>query len=346
MFGTLAAFGLVSGGTPVTTVVAGDDTATGSGEVSASPTSYSHRLPDGVIAVRLTGAANTTFATGIVIGSKGEVVTTLDATDDDGSPLGALAIESGSSNWTTASIVGTDPVTGLTVLEPSTGRSAKNAVASDASATLADTAPVAAASLGQSVDMAQAASLAVGARYTGGSPTRVTSTNACITSGSTTMVGLLTLTSPRPTGATEVAVDPTSGAVTGLVLPNDDNPSDEMSYAVPADLAVRVGRQIVVQGHADHGALPATLATTDDGAVVVLATSKSGTDLVAGDELLSVAGRPVHTVNDVAGALLGTAPGDSAAVTVRRSNRQRSFDATVVAASSASASNASTTSLP
>ena len=117
--------------------------------------------------------------------------------------------------------------------------------------------------------------------------------------------------------------------MTALVVPVDDNPEDEMAYAVPADLAMAVGRQIEATGSARHGTLAADLLQSPTDGLVVTATRSA--ELAVGDELLSVDGRMVHTNDDVLGALLGVSPGTEVNVVVRRDNRQRSVDADVVA---------------
>lgn len=318
MFGTLAATGLVGGvatdpegGRPSGIIGAATDVATAS---TTTP-------PPGVVSVRVSSAESTTFGAGIVFNSAGDIVTTLPTTDLDGSPTGTVSVEIGDSAWGEATVVGADAQTGLTVLHPiATG---------NRTTTLVPSATVGAPSLGQAVDLVRPGLGAIGARFRSGTATRITSTNATLGSPGTAMIGLLTLTSARPATATEVGVDRATGDVTALVVPADDNPEDEMSYAVPADLAITIGRQIEATGAARHGALDADLVESPtDGLVITAARS---TSLVVGDELLSVDGRTVHTNDDVLGVLLGTPPGDAVTVVVRRDNRQRSVNVDVAA---------------
>ena len=339
MFGTLAAMGLISGTAPSASTDEATATLT-SGTVAAHP-GLTTTVPDGVVSVRLTSAVATTFGAGLVINAAGDVVTTLRATGPDGTPAGSISIEAGGTTWTSATVVGTDPATGLTVLEPAPTRSSARSASNSSTAS---SAAVASPSLGQNVAMVRPGPAAVGARYSGATTTRITSINACVTDAQASFVGLLTLTSSRPTGETEIAVDPASGAVTALVLPVDDNLEDEMAYAVPADLALGVGRQIAVHGRAEHGRLDAVLAAVTDDVVVVAGTISTGsTSLRVGDELLSIDGRPVHNVNDVTGALLGSTSGDTVSVVVRRDNRRQPLEAVVVPMDGPAAS---TTTLP
>ncbi len=320
MFGTLAATGLV-GGTATTPQAERPSGITGA--VTDATASYTTTSPPGVVSVRLSSASTTTFGAGIVFNSSGDVVTTLRATDPSGTPTGTVSVEVGDSAWGEATIVGSDPVTGLTVLHPTATATAPH------DAALVRSATVATPSLGQSVDLVRPGLGAIGARFRSGTATRITSTNATIGTSGTSFVGLLTLTSPRPATSAEVGVDSTTGDVTALVVPVDDNPEDEMAYAVPADLAIAIGRQIEATGSARHGTLAADLLQSPTDGLVVTATRSS--ELAVGDELLSVDGRMVHTNDDVLGALLGVSPGTEVNVVVRRDNRQRSVDADVVA---------------
>ena len=318
MFGTLAATGLV-GGTATTPQAERPSGITGA--ATDATASYTTTSPPGVVSVRLSSASTTTFGAGIVFNSSGDVVTTLRATDPSGTPTGTVSVEVGDSAWGEATIVGSDPVTGLTVLHPT--------ATAPHDAALVRSATVATPSLGQSVDLVRPGLEAIGARFRSGTATRITSTNATIGTSGTSFVGLLTLTSPRPATSAEVGVDSTTGDVTALVVPVDDNPEDEMAYAVPADLAIAIGRQIEATGSARHGTLAADLLQSPTDGLVVTATRSS--ELAVGDELLSVDGRMVHTNDDVLGALLGVLPGTEVNVVVRRDNRQRSVDADVVA---------------
>lgn len=303
MFGALAATGIV---TDVTVA----STPTTVRAVAAS--SLVATAANGVVAVRVGDEDGTRTAAGIVVGRKGDVVTTLDL-GSDADRSRRITVQTAADRWTTATALGSDPVTGLTVVR----------LDGDPTTTPAT---VASPELGTWVHMVRPENTAVATSAAGADLTRVTSTSATITATDGSghrRVGLTTLTSPRRTSALEVALDPSEAAVVGLVVPLDDNPEDEMSYAVPADLAVRVGRQIALDGDAEHGRLDCTLASGGSGNVVVTgAANPDAGALQPGDEVVSINGRPTHSTIDVEAALLGMGANEEVTVVVRRDHRQ------------------------
>lgn len=317
----------------------GATTTVGDGAATSGTLERSLELPDGVVPVRVSDGVSTTFGTGLVINAGGDVVTTLDTSGVAGAAPGSTgtataAIGAGATTWASVVVVGTDIATGLSVLHPV--RTAR--LTGDP---LIGSPRTSAARLGTVVDMVRPGVAAIGAGFVTDGAARITSTNTCLDDAEPRRAGLLTLTSPRPTGPSEVGVD-AAGAVTALVLPDDPNPEDEMYYGVPADLALRIGRQIETSGRANHGRLDAAL-TAHDGTVTVADVDPTSSLFQRGDELLAVDGRQVHSSDDVDGALLGSGTRASVGVVVRRDNRQIPLDVPVLGATDAPVLVSSTT---
>ncbi|MFN8050463.1 MAG: S1C family serine protease [Acidimicrobiales bacterium] len=320
MFGALAATGLLSGRD--STILAGTPSESVGADLT-STTTYVATSPDGVVALRLRTAGSTSYGVGMVVDRHGDIVTTLPVSGAGDLEATSVTVETTDESWTTVTRVGTDAITGLSVLRLDTG---------------GDTTPARTGrpTLGQTVRMVRPGDSATAAAYGGDATTRVTSTNSSLTTGGPTQLGLAVLTSARPAGVTEVAVDTTDRSVVGLVVPADDNAEDEMSYAVPADLAARVGRQIALDGYAQHGTIDAQFEqsspTTLDVAAVLPGSRSALAGLARGDEVLSVAGRAVHTSDDLAGTLLGLTDDDTVPVVVRRDRRMVTLRVPVTAA--------------
>ena len=313
MFGTLATTGLLTGVTQTRFVeTAGDDTVAAPSQLTAAAPTL-----QGVVSLRLRTTTSTNYGAGIVIDDEGAIVTTMAVHDG-----AQVTVAPDGESWSNVELVGRDALTGLSVLR--LARTSRTGPTGPAR--------VAGPQLGQTVQMARPGSGAVATGFWDSSETRVSSTNASIRTSSTVQVGLTTLTSSRRTGPAEVAVDTATGDVVALVTALDDNTEDEMSYAIPADLANRVGRQIVLAGEAIHGSLGIELGespdpTNGDGVLTVEAvvpgTGAEAAGIQVGDELSSVVGRQVHTRTDVAGALLGHTSDELVAVVLRRDNRMQ-----------------------
>lgn len=332
MFAALAATGLIGG---AATSPGGLDEAAGPTGGSTITTLVA---PQGVVAVRTLGAKGTTFGTGLVFNTGGDIVTTLPASD--GLTTGMMSVDLGDSRWSDATVIGTDQSTGLTVLRPPTP--GMNSVRRPITTAAVTAAPA----LGGRLDLVRPGSGVVGARSHTDPAVRVASTNTAVAMTHGTRVGLLTLTSARPAAVSEVGLDRATGSVAALIIPFDDNVEDEMSYAVSAEVAVSIARQIEATSTAHHGELGALLTATENAGLMVAAvipTAVTPTGLAVGDELLSVEGRPVHTVNDVRGVLVGVPPGNIVDVTVRRDSRQRVLQVTL---GSSDGTSASTTTAP
>jgi len=305
MFGSLVAAGLVGGTTsrpPVTT--------SGPDSTAAAPT--------GVVSVRVTATDGASYGSGLVFNTAGDVVTTVTvppSTSEDGP---TVSVSNARGGWTDAVVLGADPLTGVTVIRP--------APVSLATARSTPTAGVERPVLGQTVDLVRP-----GAPATVGDPASgatIASTTATFGSAAGGVVGLVAVTSTRSVAPDEVVVTTNTGAVAALLLPGDDDPDDRIVYAVPATTAVAVARRIETTGHADHATLGVGLGE-QSGTLHVTAVP-AGSGLAVGDELVSVAGRPVRRPADVTVALLETWAGGTATVTVRRNQQPATVRVRVV----------------
>lgn len=331
MLGALMALGVAGGNVPGSTT-AKELAGTATPVVSSSPAA-----PPGVVSVKVSAGVSA-VGIGLVVDSTGAVVTMLRI------PKGAAttSVFDGSS-WSAATILATDATTGLTVIQAPQSRQ----VSAPATA-----APV----IGQTLTVVGVAdglvdsgtALGSGSGSALQSTARVINTSSC--AGVTGYSGSVTVTGQRLSGAAEVALDHASGRVSALLVSPDDDETDEMGCAFPADLAIELGRQIVSHGRALHGTLAASLSPTADGAVGVVAVNattpasawSNEDELQAGDEIVSVDGRPVHDVGDVDAALLGAGASGRTTAVVRRDHRLRTVGAEVVAIGAPPAS----TSLP
>lgn len=307
-------------------------------ELTPNPTAL-----QGVVAVEVSDGAVTSRFGGIVVDGSGNIITTIDPAS-----AGPVTVSQASGETTIARIGSSDPQTGLTLIHV------------DASVDLAP-ASIGTVDVGQSVAMFRPGVDPSTESVDGPFQARVTSANAATQLDGLERIGLAVVTSSPCLDAAQVVVDQDDHRVLALAMRGDDNPDDEMAYAIPAEVAVRVGRQLATSGRAHHGSLDVTfqkstgswpVTTTSDvvpnaqqstptspvggsqGSVataeLVVGSTSTGRDerdgtgerLQVGDELIAVDGAPVHSERDVAGRLLGIEPGATVPVTVRRGTQR------------------------
>lgn len=321
MLATLAAFGMVAS----VASPSDDDGAiapvTGYRPVEAASTAVA-AADDGVVAVRLGGGSAGVIGAGLVLESRHAVVTTL--TIDPGA---SIAVETSPGTWASATLVDTDAATGTSLLRVrgAAGSAARTGAAPKVGATVTMTAVGPATSTHDD------------------HVTEVIRTNGPLHHDGSTRVGLTTLTSPRPCGPAEVGVDAT-GAVVALVADGDDEADDRIAYAVPAEVAVRVGHQLDRSGTVDHGHIDATI-TADGAALAVMevdpASRAAAAGLRGGDEVTTIETTPVDSTSELDGALVGRSADEWVQVVVRRDHRMLTL--TVQLASSPEVTLVSTT---
>lgn len=301
MLAALSTFGVIATVMPRTDE--GDGNADGAARLAGTTTAppVVAAGATGVVAVRV-GGADGVVGAGLVLDASGLVVTALSTA---ASPATSVSVEGPPGSWASADVVGSDAATGLVLLraEKRIGEPARTA---------------AAPKVGDDVTLVEVGS--------GPTPpydarsTRVLRTNGALAVDGTEHVGLATLWSRRPAGPAHVAVDH-SGGVVALIAAHDDDPGDELSFAVPAELAVRVGEQLVDRGTVDQGHIDATIAVTATGVSVVDVAPGShaaAAGLRAGDEVTTVGSTPVATAAQLAGALAGRSSGERVQLGVRR----------------------------
>lgn len=333
MFGTLVATGTIGGAARSAAVEA----ITSDGSSSAVA-----KVPDGAVTVRVSNAAGSSYASGLVLDGQGDVVTTLNIAD-----AGVEAAVSTGHGWTDVVVVGADPLTGLTVVRPARATlasSTRTATGRAATAVGATSTP----ELGTSVRLIRPDATTA---TTTSTSSRVVRTSATLTVGGQVVVGLTVLTAPVPPGPTDLAVDPRTGRIAALIVPVDDDARDELSYGVPADTAVAVGRTISASADADHAVPDADVTVRSDGVVVTAAAADSG--LTTGDVIVALDDHDVTDWTGLVGAVITRRPGDRVHAEVIRDQRRqavqvrlRSVDAPTTTDASPTTPTASTTDVP
>lgn len=308
--GAIAMFGVLSLIGVVTSSGVGPNGAR-SDDAAAPPVALAPE--NGIVTLRLDGPSGSDLGVGLVVDRLGDIVTTADfGRVGDATPtLGAdgtldsnvtVSVRTAAGGWTELDYVGADHTTGLSVLRI---------------AGAVDTAPadVALAALGDTVRLARVGSSSTPRLVSRDATQRVVSASTNLRRGERQHLGLLTITAPSlidADDAPDVVIEGAGARVVALVSPLDDNTDDELTYAIPAELAVRVARQIVLDGRASHGTIDAAL--TEDGGDVVVAMVVPGSHAAAaglevGDVITAAEGKVVHSSLDLIAALLGIGPG-------------------------------------
>jgi putative serine protease PepD len=105
-----------------------------------------------------------------------------------------------------------------------------------------------------------------------------------------------------------------------------------VGFAVPGDTARSVAQQLVAHGSAAHAWLGVEVHDGAHGVTVAKVTAGSPAakaGLATGDMVTAVAGTPVHTTGDLAGAMAGHQPGDRVGLTVRHGGTTRAVTVVV-----------------
>ncbi|NLA36861.1 MAG: PDZ domain-containing protein [Actinobacteria bacterium] len=259
---------------------------------------------DGIVTIRIDHDGTRTHRVGLVVDRHGDIVTALpligsstlsdSSASSDDTLAATMSVRTVDGEWVPADYLGRDDHTGLGVVRIVGG---------------ADTQPAAAVtpSLGDRVHLARASSTSDPIVISGERAERIVGINTTVRRAEGTAVGLATFTTGVPGEEIDLVVSTADGRVMGLVSSADEHRGDDLAHAVPATIALRVGRQIVLDGAANHGRLDAELAMGPGGVVVVAVGADSNAaraGLRAGDVIESLAGVPVDSIDDLAGALL------------------------------------------
>lgn len=323
MLTVVAGFGMVASMSPGRDAAGAPGDATRAADLTSAPSDAAA----GVVAVRVGDAASGVVGAGLVLDGAEVVVTALSAARSDGATAWVATPQ---GKWVGASVLSTDPATGLSLLK--------------ADAPLGEVArPAPAPSVDDDVTL-----IAV---HPSGAPsdsaahsTSVLRTNSPLLVGGAERVGLTVLLARQPVTPAQVAVDD-RGAVVALVCDHDDDPDDRLGYALPAEVAVRVGEQLG-NGGPDQGRIDASIVAAD-AALSVVDVVPGGRAAVGGllpdDEVTTVDSTPVSTTGQLAGALVGRSSGDWVSLGVRRDRRIVSIRVQLVPTSDVTAPASTTT---
>ena len=152
---------------------------------------------------------------------------------------------------------------------------------------------------------------------------------------------ILSTTTTMTTAA--VVTSPDGHELVGLVNPRGDRRGNELIFAIPINVALRIGRQLVANGRVHPGDLEITTETdvhaTSGSRVMVdsvppAAAAGGHPSLQVGDVILDIDQQPVRSTDDISGALAADEPGDEVTLLVEHGGVRRTVRVTLVAATS------------
>jgi S1-C subfamily serine protease len=148
----------------------------------------------------------------------------------------------------------------------------------------------------------------------------LSSNNAILSvAGGPTMSGLLETDASAGNAAAGGALIDQDGAVAGIVLSRVG--TSGTTFAMPIARAVAIAEQLDERGHATHGSAGVELTDKMSGPTItkMLADSPAArAGAKVGDVVMSIDGRPVETINDVAALVRAGEPGRTVTFELRR----------------------------
>ena len=239
--------------------------------------------------------------TGIVLRSDGHVLTAASLVGDGERVL--VATDDGERGG--ATVVGTDPATGVAVLEAGWLAGRAGAVFGSPSA------------------------LAIGDQVTAAAPDSATA-GVISDLSATGMIageaahGLVRTTTVLPEDGVGGPVLDAQGRVVAVAVGADPSPA---TWAIPVDLARRVARDLIAEGVAHHSWLGVEGEDTAKGPMLGAVAEGSPAEqagLAAGDILVTIDSRPVQSMADVILVLRDRRPGDHVTIDYRRNDATQS----------------------
>lgn len=338
-----------------TTVSSGTSTTQSTVTTSASSVPVTGSLPvspaiavatavgPSVVNVRVTGVTTTPYfgsepyegiGSGVIYSSDGYIITCQHVVSENGTPAQTVTVTFSSGEQVPAKIIATDSFTDVAVIKvDKTGL------------------PVASFGNLSSVQVGEYA-VAIGSPETYQNSVTmgiISGLDRSIPgSGSTALVNLIQTDAPISPGNSGGALLDEQGQVIGIAeayLPPGETGAENIAFAIPADTAVSIAKQLIASGHASHPYLGLGLETVTadlqkqdnlsrpSGALVasVDATgpaAKAG--IKQGDIITSIDGAPVIQEEDVITILGQKQVGGTVSVAVDRSGKSLTFNVTLV----------------
>jgi S1-C subfamily serine protease len=294
-----------------------------------------------VVTIYVSSGSNSGSGSGVVLTDDGYVLTNNHVVTLEGNGTGTVQVRTADGTLYDATVVGTDPSSDLAVvkLDGASGLTPATFANSD-KVQVGDVAVAIGAPLGLSNTVTDGIVSATGRAVETGSTQDDSTvidaiqTDAAINPGNSG--GALV------NGAGEVIGINSAIATVAAGAPGTQSQSGNIGvgFAIPANTAERIAKELIANGKATHAFLGVSTQTAADdqnsgvgnGAEIVsvepdTAASKAG--LKAGDVVTAVGDRPVSTSTELTAAVRSKAPGDTVTLTVRRGSDSSTVEVTL-----------------
>jgi len=310
-------------------------------ETATAVTAAAAKAAPSVVTVYVTGASGSGSGSGVVLNEDGYVLTNNHVVSLDGAGSTVVSVRTADGTLYDATVVGTQPVYDLAVLELEGASGLTPATFADSDdVQVGDLAVAIGAPLGLSdtvtdgIISAKGRAVATGSTEGDATVIDALQTDAAINPGNSG--GALV------NGAGEVVGINTAIATVASGAPGSSAESGSIGvgFAIPGNTAKRIAQELVADGSADitYLGVSAQTAADDDQAEVgtgaQLVQVQPGTPaadagLQAGDVVTAVGDRVVTTSTELTAAVRSAAPGDEVTLTVRRGQDTEQVDVTL-----------------
>ncbi|SET49546.1 S1C family serine protease [Geodermatophilus poikilotrophus] len=351
----LLAGALIGGGAGagVALLADGPDGSTGGGTAAAqnvtitnpqtatAVTAAAAKAAPSVVTVYVTGASGSGSGSGVVLSEDGYVLTNNHVISLDGAGSAVVSVRTSDGTLYDATVVGTQPVYDLAVLELQGASGLTPATFADSDAVqVGDLAVAIGAPLGLSDTVTDGIVSATGRAVATGS-----------TEGDATVIDALQTDAAINPGNSGGALVDGAGEVVGIntaiatVASGAPGQSTEsgsigVGFAIPGNTAKRIAQELVADGSAEITYLGVSAQTAADpdhpevgtGAQLVQVqpgTPASDAGLQSDDVITAVGDRVVTTSTELTAAVRSAAPGDEVTLTVRRGQQSEQVDVTL-----------------